>query len=122
MKSILILEDDRDMQMIYRFMLRGAEALFDIEVAETPARAMELLEKRAFDLIITDIVTGAGDGESFVEAVRKELGERTPPVLVVTVLKREELDGLKGMRGIHFLQKPISGECLGGKIRAILGE
>lgn len=121
MKKILIVEDDRDMQLIYRYMLRGAEGKYAVEIVGSAREALDLLRGREYDLIISDIVMEVTSGEAFIGAIRGDRRNRELPVLVVTVLKPELLGRLKEMRGVYFLQKPIGEEQLFSKMENILG-
>ena len=81
-KRILIVEDDVDVRRLYRTTL--AMAGYDVEEAGDGVDALRLIENRAPDLIVLDLVLRALDGIS----VQQELAARSftsqIPIVVVT--------------------------------------
>ncbi|MCX6339505.1 MAG: response regulator [Candidatus Aureabacteria bacterium] len=119
MKRILIVEDDPDMQAIYKFMFKDEAHKYAIQITGNTARALKSIRQRRFDLIISDIIMRDMSGESFPVQVRQE-GKNNVPVLVVSVLNPDMLGQLKNMHRVYFLQKPITREKLLNKIGRIV--
>ena len=81
--------------------------------------AIERLEAKKYDLIILDIIMEPISGDTFFNRIRLDKGIRTP-VLVVTVLHRNELEGFDGLNNVSFLQKPVTEEQLFKKIENVI--
>ena len=112
-KEILIVEDDPQMHEIYRDMLDKEK--FNITSVYKPLKALSLIqeEKREFDLILLDILTEdyLFDGRTFFIQLREALKDKTP-VIVVSVLNKDQINDLAVIDDISFLQKPIKKEKL----------
>ena len=119
MKRILIVEDDLDMQAIYRFMFKDEGQTYAIQITGDTVSALRAIRQNHYDLIISDIIVRATKDESFIAQVKKERKDGIP-VLVVSVLSPDMLAQLKKMRRVYFLQKPITKEKLLNKITRIL--
>lgn len=118
MKRVLIIDDDPDMQAIYRHLLKGEAARYCLRFAGDASRALRVLKKEPADLVITDVIMGAMDGETFLDRLRE--GGAEMPVLVVSVLHPDALPRARRAKKVHFLQKPITGEGLRGALKRIL--
>lgn len=119
MKRILIVEDDPDMQAIYKFMFNNETHKYAIQITGDAARALRAIRQKHFDLIISDIIMRDMSDRSFPAQVRQE-ERNNAPVLVVSVLNPDMLGQLKKMHRVYFLQKPITREKLLKKINSIL--
>ncbi len=108
MKRVLIIDDDPDMQAIYRHLLQGTR--YRLRFAGDAARALRMLKREPADLVITDVIMGGMDGETFIHRLRE--GGAEVPVLVVSVLHPDALPRARRVKRVHFLQKPITGETL----------
>lgn len=63
--KLLLIEDDKDLRLIFAARLRRAG--FDVVDADSLARAMEIInENNEFDLVITDVNLGDGNGFDFI--------------------------------------------------------
>lgn len=69
-KKILLIEDEPDLQDIYK--LRFAQAGYDIVIAGDGKTGLELIEKNMPDLILLDIVLPKMSGYQILEAIRSK--------------------------------------------------
>jgi DNA-binding NtrC family response regulator len=118
MRHILIIDDDRDMQAIYRHLLKDEAARYSLRFAGDASRALRMLKREPADLIISDVIMGAVDGETFLNRLR-EGGEKVP-VLIVSVLHPDLLPRARRATRAYFMQKPITGEGLRAALKRIL--
>jgi len=118
-KRILIVEDDQEMQQIYRDMFKGKEE-YAIEFGNNAAVASRKLEEKTFDLIILDIIMEPVPGDSLFVYIRKTKMISTP-ILVVSVLSAELLRNLKEINHVDFLKKPIKEKELFQRIEKMTG-
>lgn len=84
MKHILIVEDDEDIQNIYKEIL-GAH--FDVRLTQTydGREGLQAARKEKPDLILLDILMPIMSGDEFLKEFRNTLGVRDVPVIVCSV-------------------------------------
>ncbi|PZQ63212.1 MAG: response regulator [Phenylobacterium zucineum] len=90
---ILTVDDSAAMRRMLACVLEAAG--YGVLQAEDGAHGMEMLSRHGADLIITDINMPRLDGFGLIMRVRRELGLRAVPILVLTT---EDADG-KRQRG-----------------------
>ncbi len=116
MKSILIVEDEPDIQELLTAYLRNAG--YRTASAEDGVAALDLFQSRTFDLVLLDIMLPKIDGFGVCELIRRQ---SQVPILMLTALDGEEQQ-LKGF-GLNiddYVTKPFSIPVLLEKIRVIL--
>lgn len=104
---LLVVDDDLGVCQSLKDLLKGERCL--VETAPSGKEAMELLEKKEFDLILSDVVMPDMDGYELYSAVRKKIPGL--PVILMTafyydkdhVIKRSCLEGLQAV----IFKKPI---------------
>ena len=104
---LLVADDDLGVCHSLRDLLQGERCA--VEIASSGRKAMELLEKKEFDLILTDVVMPDMDGYELYHAAKKKFPAL--PVVLMTafyydkdhVIKRSCLEGLQGV----IFKKPI---------------
>lgn len=88
MPLILVAEDDH--------LCRGAvtaalaRAGFDLAVAHNGHEALDVLRTRSVDLVVLDLAMPDLGGAAVLEAMRRRLGWRGIPVIVMTALGEQE--------------------------------
>lgn len=105
---LLVADDDLGVCHSLRDLLQGERCA--VEIAASGRKAMELLEKKEFDLILTDVVMPDMDGYELYHAAKKKFPAL--PVVLMTafyydkdhVIKRSCLEGLQGV----IFKKPIN--------------
>lgn len=120
MKRIMIVDDDQSMRNIYRDIFDKYRQDYSIEIFPDPRKAFKMLKEEKFDLVITDIIMEPMDGETFFVTISNDSGLRNLPVLVVTVLSRDELDQHFNKKTAEFLQKPFSELELLSKLQELI--
>lgn len=110
--SVLIVEDNRAMSQVLRFNLERAG--FDTQVAYHGAEAIEELEEREFDLMITDYQMPVMDGARLCHHVREVLGRKSMPIVLCSA-KGMESDAANlvvecDLRYLFF--KPVSPQAI----------
>lgn len=116
MQSILVVEDDQDIQELLREFLK--EAGYDVMVAGDGVEAMELFAKNKYDLILLDIMLPKIDGFGVCELIRKQ---SQVPIIMLTALggEEEQIRGLD-LQVDDYIIKPFSMPVLIRKIAAVL--
>jgi DNA-binding response OmpR family regulator len=118
--KILVIEDDADVRLGYRVLLRahGYEPCFAVDALS----AISAARQEAPDLIILDLGLPAGDGYLVLERFRANTKLMDIPVIVVsardqhTHRDRAKTAGAKG-----YLQKPWNDDVLLSLIGELLG-
>lgn len=116
MKSILIIEDEPDIQELLRAYLEDAG--YQTTVAGDGVAALERFGAQPFDLVLLDLMLPKIDGFGVCELIRRQ---SQVPILMLTALDGEE-EQLRGFRlNIDdYVTKPFSMPVLLEKIRVIL--
>ncbi len=103
-KTLLIVEDDRDVQDYFRFVLAGTG--LDIVTAGDGAEALEILDSgRRVDLILLDVIMPVMDGGDFLRELRQ--GRKSAVPVILNSVDEAMSDRLKG-------HGPIQGVFLKG--------
>ena len=104
---LLVVDDDLGVCHSLKDLLEGERC--DVEIAPSGKKAMELLERKNFDLILSDVVMPDMDGYELYSTVKKK--NPSMPVILMTafyydkdhVIKRSCLEGVQGV----IFKKPI---------------
>jgi twitching motility two-component system response regulator PilH len=119
-KKILIVEDQKDMQTIYASYFAGEKG-YSIEIASDGQRAIRKLDLGPFDLVIMDVIMDPMPGDTLFVYLKSVAETKNIPIIVVSVLGQELLQGFKKVEGeVHLLQKPITKVALFEEIDRIL--
>lgn len=112
MAMVLVVDDEPD----YRFLLRMVLRDHDVEVIEAPngARALEAIEARLPDLVITDLRMPVMDGAELVNRLRAE--ERTANVRVLLW----SADPDRNLPVDAIVPKPYGGDALVRRVTQLL--
>ncbi len=115
--TILIVEDDHDINNLLAINLRSSG--YEVESSEHGGQGLEMAKKRAYDLIILDIMLPEIDGLEICRRLRAE--GKTTPILMLTA-KDGEIDRVVGleMGADDYLTKPFSVRELQARVKAML--
>ena len=119
MKKILIVEDDKEMHVIYKDMLS-----FDYKLtfAENTKSAMKELNKGKFDLMILDIIMPEESGDTFFQRIKKNAKFKSLKTLCITVLG-DESDFFQSIDPkSQCLPKPVDKDKLLKVVKDMVGE
>ncbi|MFH1238922.1 MAG: response regulator [bacterium] len=119
MKNIMIVEDDKDMQEIYRNIFKD-EKKYEISLIDDATMALRTLKDKTFDLIILDIIMEPMMGDSFFLFIKGDEKTRHIPIIVVSVLSPDTLKQLQKVDNVMILQKPITKAQLLKEVNKIL--
>jgi DNA-binding NtrC family response regulator len=122
---VLIVDDEANIRRTLRMVLEG-EGLETLEAASVPD-AEKLLAQTRVDLIILDVLLGAGNGVDLLEKIRKgalsgpQGVDRDVPALVISA-QASAADGARAIQlgAFDFLAKPIDRDTLLVRVRNAL--
>ena len=103
-KSVLVVDDDVDLCDIIAEEL--GDAGFTVEKAYSGNQAMKALEKRPFDLVLTDIKMPEGSGIDLLKFIRGR-SSSTPVVLMMTGFVDFSESDLISMGAKVIFRKPV---------------
>lgn len=119
-KSVLIVEDNRDMQS---FIARQLAEIYGVNTASDGMEAKSILEKEGcqFDLVISDVMMPRMDGFVLCEWIKKNLQTSHIPVVLLTAKTDmgSKITGL-GYGADFYIEKPFSVAYLMTSISNIL--
>jgi len=118
-QRVLLVEDSNSSRQMLEHILRSGG--FDVISAENGVEALEVLQQRRPDAIVSDIMMPEMDGYQFYEKVRTQGRYALVPFLFLTA--REEIqDQVYGLSlgADDYITKPIEAEELLARIRTAL--
>jgi len=117
MYNILLVEDDKDIQLVNSNMLKRHGG-YNVYCADDLTIAREMVANEDLDMIVLDIMLPDGSGLDYLKELRQE---KDIPVLLLTALS-ETSDEIKGLRagGDDYLTKPYDIEVLLLRIEILL--
>ena len=108
--TILLVEDTAFFRHLIRNYLESAD--YGVKTAENGLKALELMEKEDFDLIISDIEMPEMDGWAFLRQVRNNERHRHIPAMALTRLDSREVREKAGRVGFNAYERKIDRESL----------
>jgi len=106
-KTVLIVDDDAGILRVLSDGLSGVLDLFDVVTASNGQEAIQELERRPIDVLVTDLAMPVLDGFSLIGYVTNR--RSALPVVVLSGMVGSMLDQrLAGYGGLRVLRKPAS--------------
>ena len=107
--KILLVDDDEQMLELYQALLEQIPSHPEVQVCNTGARAIAMLESEPFTLLITDLRMPKMDGLQVLAIVRRKFPQLR--IVVLTGVLDEEYRSRAYAQGVEmFWQKPASTE------------
>ena len=118
-ESILLVEDERDIQELLKFHLEREN--FDVEAVGTGEDALRSLKTRIPSLVLLDLMLPGIDGLEVCRRLKAEAGTRDIPIIMLTA-KDSEADIVTGleMGAGDYITKPFSPRVLVARIHSVL--
>ena len=120
MKRILVADDEPHATRLLKRRLEGAG--YEVDAAPDGEAALDKLEARPYDVLVTDICMPRMDGRELCERVRKR-SVAEPLIFVLTSRPEAEFrDWTRNFPNLEFMEKPISLKRLIARISQRLEE
>jgi DNA-binding response OmpR family regulator len=118
-RTVLVVEDEKNIRELVCLHLQVEG--FSCVPVETGTGALDLLDRRPFDLVVLDLMLPGVDGLSICRAVRRGSLNRDVPILMLTA-RREEADKVVGLDSgaDDYLAKPFGIRELLARVRAVM--
>ncbi len=119
MATILLVDDDHDILNFGKKVF--AAAGYDIITAENVLEAVEILQVKDFDLIISDANMPTHSGFDLVETLKSEDRYKNIPIALLTARReREDIEHAIRLGVADYIVKPIDPSLLIKKVQGIL--
>jgi two-component system phosphate regulon response regulator PhoB len=117
--TILVVDDERDLQSLLDFNLR--QAGFETVLASTGEQALQSVRRRVPDLVLLDLMLPDLPGTEVCRQVKSDPRTRAVPVVMLTA-RGEELDRVVGFElgADDYVVKPFSMRELVLRVKAVL--
>jgi len=102
--KVLHVDDDRDLLNQARIFL-DREGKLDVTTAQMPKKALEMLDKEDFDVVVSDYQMPEMDGLEFLESVRGEMDEDIPFIMFTGKGREEVAMKALNLGADRYLQK-----------------
>ena len=111
MATILVVDDDRDIRELMEAILEAAG--HDVTLAADGQEGLSKLKRRAYDLVVLDIMMPTMSGYEVLEQIRAMPSRASTPVIVVTA-KHDPTGVMREVKGgaLDHLAKPFLPEEL----------
>lgn len=122
--NVLIVDDSKSMRrvLIKTLQLSGFRVGECLE-ASNGQEALDMLEGKWVDLILSDIHMPVMDGFGFIRSLRtREIFKDTPVVFVTTEASEARLMELMVLGASGYIRKPFRPEEIGTMLSGIMGE
>lgn len=114
MVSVLFVEDDPTVRMVVNQWFSRFRQTHEFVSVENGLAALEILRKRPFEVVVTDLLMPVMDGFELIAALSFEFPNL--PVIVTTALEMRSLERLSGIGSFRILRKPFELDALGTAI------
>ncbi|MCE5336429.1 MAG: response regulator [Desulfobacteraceae bacterium] len=122
--NVLIVDDSKSMRKVIRKTLQmSGFKVGEFLEASNGQEALDLLDGRWVDLILSDIHMPVMDGFTFIQSLRdKDLCKDTPIVFVTTEASEIRLKQLLALGASGYIRKPFRPEEIGTMLSRVMGE
>ena len=110
-----------DDQRYFRELLDGmlTEEGFEVQTASGGEEALEILDRAAFDILLTDLVMPEMDGNELVNRVKQRNPDQDIVVVTGVVDVKTAVDSIK-LGASEYLLKPFDRETLASTLESVL--
>jgi DNA-binding NtrC family response regulator len=117
MATILTVDDSRSVRTIVAKQVKDLG--FEVEEAEDGVQGLAKLGEREYDLILLDVTMPNLDGPGMLAKMR-ELGNKTPVIMLTSESKRSVVAGVMKTGISDYILKPFKPEELRNKVLSVL--
>lgn len=118
-RSLLLAEDDQDIQLVARLALKRAG--FDVSIAANGAEALARVASKPPDVILLDWMMPQVDGLETCSRLKADPATRHIPVIFLTARSQEaEIQQGLTLGAIGYITKPFDALDLGRQVQELL--
>jgi CheY-like chemotaxis protein len=104
-KKILIIDDDRGLQIVLGLALKDAG--YEVISAANGQEAIDLLPEAQPDLVLSDVMMPYVDGVQLFDALKEQLRDAGIPIVIMTALNRKAWFADLEAEGAVIIHKPF---------------
>jgi DNA-binding response OmpR family regulator len=120
MKSILIVEDEKDIARVLQMRLK--QEGYNTAFAMDGMSAVQVAHNSKPDLIILDLMIPGGDGLSVLKKIKMSVNTNMIPVIILSSMQNVEYrNKVMGERPDAFISKPYDAQELLAEIKRLIG-
>lgn len=119
MTRILIVDDEVGVTRLLRRSLLEA-GTYDVRVEHSAAAALVALREFVPDLILLDVVMPGMSGRELAAVLGRDAALAAPPILFLTALPVQPVEGLSTLDGHPCIEKPLRAEAVIEAIQSTL--
>jgi len=118
LQRILVVEDEPDLRKVLSSLLKREG--YRVDAAESGTRAVEMLGKEVYDLVITDVRL---PGPSGIEVLRtsRELYPDSPVIVITAFASDEAAEQARKLGAFNFITKPFDNDKIVADVGIALG-
>jgi two-component system cell cycle response regulator len=117
MATILTVDDSRSVRTIVAKQVKDLG--FEVDEAEDGVQGLEKVGAREYDLVLLDVTMPNLDGPGMLAKMR-ELGNKTPVIMLTSESKRSVVSGVMKTGISDYILKPFKPEELRNKVLSVL--
>jgi CheY-like chemotaxis protein len=120
-KRILIVDDEQDILDSVKSLVETMG--YEAEIVNNGIKALEILKKEKFDLVLLDILMPEMSGREVLEKLREDSKLKNQKVAFMTVVQlgREGVNEVKKLKPVEYFEKPIDVNDFKPRLKKILG-
>lgn len=119
MKQILLVEDSSLYSKILSYILENSG--YNVECAINGTQAMEMVNKKIYDLIVTDILMPGFSGLDLLSKIKNTETTRNTKVIIISILTNEYYMNESMSRGADdYLKKPVTAQDFVHSVKRVL--
>ncbi|HEY4716590.1 MAG TPA: response regulator [bacterium] len=111
-KKILVVDDSAPMRMLVSIIIKKVLPGISVTEAANGIEALEKFKQNIFDLILSDIMMPKMNGIELIRAIRKELNNKVPIIVITTKDEENYRDAGIAAGASGYLTKPVDGQEL----------
>jgi len=122
--NVMIVDDSKSMRkVILKTLQLSGFQIGECLEASNGQEALDILEGKWIDLILSDVHMPVMDGFGFIRSLReKDICRDTPVVFVTTEANEDRLNQLMALGGTGYIRKPFRPEEIRASLSRIMGE
>ncbi|MBI3514675.1 MAG: response regulator [Proteobacteria bacterium] len=120
-RSVLVVDDEPNIVLSLEFLM--SRAGYDVRVAHDGDTALRLVDERAPDLVLLDIMTPGCDGYEVCERIRANPALRRVKIVMLTAKSRDvEREKAFALGADDYITKPFSTRELVDRVKRLIGD
>jgi len=118
LERILVVEDEPDLRKVLASLLKREG--YRVDLAESGTKAMEMLNREVYDLLITDVRLPGPSGIEVLRATR-ELYPDAPVIIITAFASDEVAEEARRHGAFNYITKPFDNEKIVADVGIALG-